>query len=109
MATFNDLWQLLYDNGSSTYHQHDCHHIWDTLTPERQQRLYDNISRKLQAGKYVDYNPLSAIHDNLPRRRALYRQTLSYGEYYSIYHTTEPKDGWQMQKDAEGKLIYVKQ
>ena len=108
MATFSDLWQLLYDHGSSTYHQHDCQQIWDSLTPERQQRLYNNISRKLQAGKYVDYNPLCAIHDNMPRKQTLYRQTLSYDEYYRIYRTTTPKDGWEMEKNAEGKVIYVK-
>lgn len=32
MATFTDLWQLLYDNGSSNYYKHDCNRIWETLT-----------------------------------------------------------------------------
>ena len=69
MATFEDLWQLLYDNGSSNYYKYDCNRLWDELTPEQQQRLYDNIAKKIEQGKFVDYNPKYAIHDNLPRRQ----------------------------------------
>ena len=70
MATFNDLWQLLYEHGSTNYYKHDCAQLWETLTPEQQQQLHDNISRRLQNNNYVAFNPLEAIHDNLPRRRA---------------------------------------
>ena len=70
MLEFEDLWQLLYSNGSSNYFKHDCNTLWDELTPDQQQRLYDNIAKKIEQGKFVDYNPKYAIHDNLPRRQA---------------------------------------
>ena len=71
MSTFSDLWQLLYDNGSSNYFKYDCNQIWESLTPAQKQKLYDNISGRLRDGKYVAFNPLQAIHDNMPRRQAL--------------------------------------
>ena len=71
MATFDDLWQLLYEHGSSNYYKHDCNQLWDGLTPEKQQRLYDSLKSRIEQGKFVNYNPLYAIHDNMPRRQAL--------------------------------------
>ena len=70
MVTFSDLWQLLYDHGSSNYYKHDCYNVWQGLTPAQQQSLYDQLSDRMQRGLFVNYNPLYAIHDNLPRRRA---------------------------------------
>ena len=69
MITFSDLWQVLYDNGSSNYYKYDCNQIWESITPAQRQKLYDNITSRLREGKYVAYNPLEAIHDNLPRRQ----------------------------------------
>ena len=108
MATFDELWQLLYDNGSSNYYKHDCNLLWNELTPQQQQRLYDNIATRLQNGKYVSYNPLAAIHDNKPRRIQPRTDTLSYDDYYRTFRTTNPIDGWQMQKGADGKVFYSK-
>ena len=68
MVTFTDLWRLLYDHGSSNYYKHDCNQIFESLEPARRQRLYDNIDGKLRAGKFVSFNPLEAIHDNMPRK-----------------------------------------
>lgn len=67
MATFEDLWQLLYDHGSSNYHKHDCFRLWDSLTTEKQQALFDSISERLQKSQYVAYNPIEAMNDNMPR------------------------------------------
>lgn len=108
MATFDELWQLLYDNGSSNYYKHDCFVIWNELTTQQREKLYSNIAGRIRDGKYVAYNPLNAIHDNLPRRAAVRRQTLTYEEYYRIYRTTNPIDGWQMQKGEDGKVFYTK-
>lgn len=108
MATFNELWQLLYDHGSTSYYKHDCAQLWESLTPTNQQALFDRLSERLQKHQYVAYNPLDAMRDNLPRRATVRTQTLSYNEYYSLYRTTTPKDGWQMQKDANGKVFYSK-
>ena len=108
MATFSDLWQLLYDHGSSNYYKPQCNQIWDELSPARKQRLYDNISGMLRDGRFVSYNPLQAIHDNLPRKEQVRTRTMTYGEYYSTYGTTEETDGWEQRKTPEGKVYYEK-
>jgi len=53
----------------------------------------------------VHYDPLRAMEENarLPRQ-----QTLSYADYYARYHTTEPRDGWQMVNPTGNKVIYIK-
>ena len=71
MATFNELWQLLYDHGSTNYYKHDCAELWDNLMPAQQQGLFDRLSERLQRNQYVAYNPLEAMRDNLPRKAAL--------------------------------------
>ena len=108
MATFNDLWQLLYDHGSSNYYKCHCNHLWDSLAPERRQLLYDKIASKLQLGKFVHFNPLDAMHDNLPPARAERKQTLTYSEYYRTYRTTNEKDGWKLVRPQQGEVYYVK-
>ena len=35
-------------------------------------------------------------------------QTLSYADYYARYHTTEPRDGWQMANPTGQKVVYVR-
>lgn len=65
--SFDLFWQLLRDHGSSNYYKHDCCLLWDGLTPEQQEQLHSNIATRLQNGLFVNYNPLEAIHDNMPR------------------------------------------
>ena len=108
MVTFNELWQLLYDHGSSNYFKYDCNELWNGLTPEQREKLYSNIAGRIRDGKYVAYNPLDAMHDNTPRRAAVRRQTLTYEEYYRTFRTTNPIDGWQMLNGADGKVFYSK-
>ena len=67
MISFEDFWQLLYDHGSRNYYKNDTLICWNGLSAEQQQSLYNRISEKIRAGKFVDYNPLEAIHDNLQR------------------------------------------
>ena len=109
MATFEDFWRLLYNHGSSERYKYTVNQTWDELTPGQRQQLYDKIKSKIEQGKFVDYNPTYAIHDNLPRRAQVRKQTLSYDEYYRTFRTTNPVNGWQMEKDANGKVFYSKQ
>jgi hypothetical protein len=51
---------------------------WEQLTPDKQQKLYDRIKQKIQSGKYVDYNPLEAMHDNMPREKILLTEPIDY-------------------------------
>lgn len=69
MITFDTIWQKLYDHGASNYHKHDCCELWDSLTPEQQEKLHEVIAAKLQTGKFIDYNPLRAMQDNLRQLR----------------------------------------
>ena len=107
MVTFNEFWQMLRDNGSSNYYQNEVYVRWERLAPEAQQKLYKNIRKRLDEGRFVNYNPLEAMHDNMPRQRTT-KQVLSYIEYYSTFHTTTPKDGWRMEKGGDGKVFYTK-
>ncbi len=91
MISFEDFWQLLYEHGSRNYYKNDTLTRWNELSAEQQQTLYERISEKIRTGKFVDYNPLEAIHDNLQRTyRALLPPPTNYagkalprgGEYY---------------------------
>lgn len=105
MITFDTLWQHLADHGSSPRNRAEASLLWDRLTPEQQQRLFDTICAKLRQNRFVHYDPVRAILENT---RTTPPSQLSYGEYYSTYRTTEPKDGWRMTKDSNGKIIYIK-
>ena len=69
MITFEEFWQLLYDHGSRNYYKNDTWARWNELTPEQQQTLYNTINTKIRTGKFVDYNPLQAIHSNILRQQ----------------------------------------
>ena len=71
MLKFEDLWQLLYSNGSSNYYKHDCFEFWERLSAEQQQQLYDCISHRLSNKQFVHYNPLEAMQDCTPRAKSL--------------------------------------
>lgn len=103
--TFDHLWQLLANHGSSDRRRLDAFLLWEKLTPDRRQQLYDRIASKLRHNRFVHYDPVHAIIDNT---RPPEPRVLTYGEYYSRYRTTEPKDGWQMTKNADGHVCYIK-
>ena len=75
------------------------------LSADMQQRIYATIRTKLEQGKFVHYDPLRALEENARPPR---QQTLSYADYYARYHTTEPRDGWQMANPTGQKVIYVR-
>ena len=105
MDYFNELWQLLRKHGSSAKREQECAALWATYSPALQQLLYDTIRTKLEKNRFVHYDPLRAIRENA---HTLQSQTLSYADYYARYHTTEPRDGWQMANPTGNKIIYVK-
>ena len=67
MIIFEDLWSLLYDHGASARKEEGTRRYWATLTPEQQDYAFTSISKKLVEGKYVQYDPIRAIRENLPR------------------------------------------
>ena len=78
MISFEDFWRLLYEHGSRNYYKNETRTRWEALSEEQQQTLYDRISEKIRAGKYVDFNPLEAIHDNLPRTYRPFVEPINY-------------------------------
>ena len=79
MITFDQFWQQLYDHGASLYHKHDCSDLWESLTPDQQQQLHDAIAAKLRDRRFVDYNPMRAMRDNLRQLTAQQAPTNYFG------------------------------
>lgn len=104
MRTFNEVWELLSPKVEYANRRRACYDLWNSLSENRQEALYNTISDKLSKGKYVDYNPLFAMKNNSQQRQ----QTLSYADYYARYGTTDPCDGWKMENPTGNKVIYVK-
>jgi len=106
MFTFNDLWQLLYDHGATDTKKGDCAQLWDRLTAQQQQQLITTITTKLRQNKFVHYDPIRAMRENI---RKASEMTLSFNDYYTKYGTTEECDGWKRQFIPEKQTtIYVK-
>lgn len=103
---FNDFWQLLDKHGVIEYKKGEAAALWDSLSPEQQQQIAATIERKIANGKYVDYNPVRAIHDNIPKQRQM---MLTMAEYHLRFGTTEERDGWHMVNPTGNKVMYVKQ
>ena len=61
------MWQKLYANGASSKQEEGTRRYWVTLSPEDQQRVFTTITQKLDKGKFVWYDPIRAIQENLRR------------------------------------------
>ena len=61
------MWQKLYANGASSKQEEGTKRYWDTLSKEEQQRVFSTITKKLDEGKFVWYDPIRAIRENLRR------------------------------------------
>ena len=110
MSSFYNVWALLRPQGEYKRRYMACARLWSSYTPEMQQRIYDIISGAKQRGEWVNPNPYFAIEDvAIKEQTPPRRQTMSYADYYARYHTTEPRDGWQMVNPTGQKVIYVKE
>ena len=109
MYSIISIWALLKPQGEYKRRRRACERLWNSYAPEMQQRIYNRIAEALQRGERVNPNPYFAIEDTalyLQRRPCV--QQLSYADYYARYHTTEPRDGWQMANPTGNKVIYVR-
>lgn len=68
MVTFDDLWRIFLDRGALATQRAETASFWAQYTPEQQQKIYDNIRRKLAANKFIHYTPRIAICENAPRK-----------------------------------------
>ena len=105
MSSFDFLWQMLDKHGVIERYKADCARLWDRYNLAQQRAIYRSIRDKLQAGKFVNYNPVKAVLDNVPTTKV---QTLSYADYYKLFGTTEERDGWRMANPTGNKVIYIK-
>lgn len=62
---FNTIWPLLLNNGVSHRKEEGTRRYWLTLTPEQQQAAFTNISTKLRQGRFVHFDPIQAIKENI--------------------------------------------
>lgn len=106
IMSFDNFWSLLYNHGSTDKRKIECSQLWASLTDDQQQQLFSTIATKLQEGRFVHYDPLRAMRENMPQQRK--QQTLTMTEYYTRYGTTEPQDGWRQENPTGQKVIYVK-
>jgi hypothetical protein len=83
---FNQLWAILYDHGASAKKEEGTRRYWATLTPQEQRQVFTTISTKIKEDKFVQYDPIRAIKENLRRVRSM---SLSFDAYYDKFHTTE--------------------
>ena len=64
MIEFNDIWQLLLQNGASRKKEEGTRRYWLTLSDEQQRFAFTNISRKLTERAFVNYDPIRAVKEN---------------------------------------------
>ena len=100
---FDKVWKALVEHGSSRKSEEAVRRFWATLSPKQKQLAADNIPRKVRAGKYVQYNPIQAIKENIRsyqmpepenlNRNPKYKQiepkvplvSASYNEVFGVY------------------------
>ncbi len=108
MNSFDFLWKLLNEHGVIERYKGDCFDLWNTLTLNQQRATYRSIRDKIRAGQFVNYHPVKAVRDNIPKPPKY--KVLSYADYYAQYHTDLEQDGWRRVFQPEKqRTIFVKQ
>ena len=65
--TFDHLWSMLYNHGATNTKRIECAALWERLTPTQQTQLVTTISTKIREDKFVHYDPLRAMQENIPK------------------------------------------
>lgn len=108
MSSFDFFWQLMETHGVIPSMRAQSKDLWDSLSLNVQRQVYRTIRDKIQNGKFVNYNPIIAIKNNLPA--APRTQVISSQEYYRRYGTQANLDGWvRTFLPEQQKTIYIKQ
>ena len=69
MVNFDNLWLLLYQHGATERNKSDCAQLWDSLDHQQQQQLFTEIRYKILTKKFLHYNPLRAMQENLSHQQ----------------------------------------
>ena len=108
MSSFDFLWKMLDEHGVIERYKGDCFDLWNTLTLDQQRATYRSIRDKIRAGLFVNYHPVKAVRDNIPKPPKYI--VLSYNDYVAKFHTTIEKDGWRrVHQSDKQRTIFVKQ
>lgn len=103
---FDKIWSLLYEHGASERKREGAQRYWASLTTEQQQQVLTTISRKLETGRFVHFDPIRAIKENIIKIHPL---VISAEEYYQRYGTQANQDGWVRKfLPEQQKTIYIK-
>ena len=108
MASFDFLWKMLDEHGVIERYKGDAFDLWNTLTLDQQRTIYRSIRNKIRDGLFVNYHPVKAIRDNIPKPPKY--KVLSYADYYARYHTDLEHNGWRrIFLPEQQKTIYIQQ
>ena len=105
MNSFDFIWQLLSNHGSTDVKKVACAQLWETFNVQQQRQIYGAIRDKLERGKFVNYDPVKAIQENARRLTPI---RLTMREYYQRYGTTAEQDGWKMTNPTGMQVMYVR-
>ncbi|MBO4674624.1 MAG: hypothetical protein J5601_00865 [Elusimicrobiaceae bacterium] len=105
---FSEIWDILKNRGRvAHFYQMESEYLWNQLSPEQQQAVFDAITKKIASGRFVHFNPANAIRDNTPKVQQ--PKILSFNDYYKLFGTTESQPGWRKEYlPDQQKTIYVK-
>lgn len=79
---FVEVWQALVEHGSSRKNEEAVRRFWKTLSQMQKQAAANNIPRKVRDGKFVQYNPIQAIKENIRAYRMTEPENLNGTRMY---------------------------
>jgi len=105
---FSYIWELLKSHGVVPNEQQLARDVWNKYNLEQKRAIYRAIRDKIREGKFVNYHPHLAIHDNAPKPPRII--TIPAEKYYAIYNTQNNCNGWvRTFLPDQHKTVYVKQ
>lgn len=84
------VWKALVEHGSSRKSEEAVRRFWATLSPKQKQTAANNIPRKVREGKYVQYNPIQAIKENIRSYHMPEPENLNRTSKYEKLEPTTP-------------------
>ena len=68
---FEEVWKALYENGSSQRNKDATKRYWDTLPAAQRHQAFVRITKKARDGKFLQYDPIRAIKENIRKYQAI--------------------------------------
>ena len=84
------VWKALVEHGSSRKSEEAVRRFWATLSPKQKETAANNIPRKVREGKYVQYNPIQAIKENIRSYQMPEPENLNRNPKYKQLEPTTP-------------------